>query len=64
MLTTMLVEDNASFRKMFRDELLLPHFSSMKVIEASNGEEAFQGLASYPIALILMDKGGLSFFRV
>jgi DNA-binding NarL/FixJ family response regulator len=55
-LTTMLVEDNVSFRQVLRDELL-SQFPSMKVIEASNGEEAFKGLASYPIDLIFMDIG-------
>jgi DNA-binding NarL/FixJ family response regulator len=50
----MLVEDNGSFRKVIRDDLL-SRFPSMKVIEASNGEEAFKGLASYPTNLIFMD---------
>jgi DNA-binding NarL/FixJ family response regulator len=54
MLTTLLVEDNASFRKVVRDELLA-RFSSMKVIEASTGEEAFKGLTPYPPDLIFMD---------
>ena len=47
MFTTMLVEDNASFGQAVRDDLL-SRFPSMKVIEASNGEEAFKGLASNP----------------
>jgi DNA-binding NarL/FixJ family response regulator len=50
----MLVEDNIPFRERVRVELL-SLFSSMKVIEASNGKEAFKGLASYPIDLIFMD---------
>ena len=54
MVTTMLVEDNGSFRKVIRDDLL-SRFPSMKVIEASNGEEAFKGLASFPTDLIFMD---------
>jgi DNA-binding NarL/FixJ family response regulator len=54
MLRTMLVEDNAAFRSMVRDELL-SRFPSMKVIEASDGEEAFNGLASNPTDLIFMD---------
>jgi DNA-binding NarL/FixJ family response regulator len=54
MLTTMLVEDFILFREVVRAELL-SRFFSMKVIEASNGEEAFKGLASYPIDLIFMD---------
>lgn len=53
-LTTMLVEDHVSFRQVLRDDLL-SQFPSMKVIEASNGEEAFKWLASYPIDLIFMD---------
>ena len=56
MLTTMLVEDNASFREIVRDQLL-SRFSSMNVIGASNGEEAFKGLASYPVDLTFMDIG-------
>jgi DNA-binding NarL/FixJ family response regulator len=54
MLTTMLVEDQASFRKVVRNDLL-SRFPSMKIIEASNGEEAFKELASNPADLILMD---------
>jgi DNA-binding NarL/FixJ family response regulator len=54
MLTILLVEDNASFRNVVRDELLA-RFSSMKVMEASNGEEAFKGLTSFPADLISMD---------
>ena len=53
-LTTMLVEDHASFRKVVRDDLL-SRFPAIKVIEASNGEEAFKGLASNPTDLIFMD---------
>jgi DNA-binding NarL/FixJ family response regulator len=33
----------------------LSEFPSMEVIEAANGEEAFKGLASYPIDLVFMD---------
>ncbi len=54
LITTMLVEDNVSFRKMVRDDLL-SRFSPIKVIEASNGEEAFKELASNPTDLIFMD---------
>lgn len=50
----MLVEDNSSYRKMVRDDLL-SRFPSIRVIEASNGEEALKGLASYPADLIFMD---------
>jgi DNA-binding NarL/FixJ family response regulator len=54
MLTTMLVEDQVSFRQAVRNGLL-SRFPSIKVIEASNGEEAFKALASNPTDLILMD---------
>ena len=54
MLTTMLVEDQASFREVVRDDLL-SRFSAIKVNEASNGEEAFKELASTPADLIFMD---------
>jgi DNA-binding NarL/FixJ family response regulator len=50
----MLVEDNASFRKAVRDDLL-SRFSSLKVIEASNGEEALAAAASDPADLTFMD---------
>jgi len=54
MLRTMTVEDNLPFREMFKSHLL-SDFPSMEVIEAANGEEAFKGLASYPIDLVFMD---------
>jgi DNA-binding NarL/FixJ family response regulator len=50
----MSVEDNLRFREMFKSQLL-SEFPSMEVIEAANGEEAFKGLASYPIDLVFMD---------
>jgi DNA-binding NarL/FixJ family response regulator len=50
----MLVEDFIFFREIVREELL-SRFCPMKVIEASNGEAAFRGLASYPLDLIFMD---------
>jgi DNA-binding NarL/FixJ family response regulator len=50
----MTVEDNLPFREMFKGQLL-SEFPSMEVIEAGNGEEAFKGLASYPIDLVFMD---------
>jgi len=56
MLTAMIVEDNVSFRKLFRGELL-SRFPSMEVIEAGNGEEAFTRLTSCSIELIFMDIG-------
>ena len=54
MLRTMTVEDNLTFREMFKNNLL-SEFPSMEVIEAANGEEAFKRLASYPIDLVFMD---------
>lgn len=56
MLVTMIVEDNIPFREMFKSGLL-SELPSMHVIEAGNGEEAFQKLASYPTDLIFMDIG-------
>jgi DNA-binding NarL/FixJ family response regulator len=52
----MIVEDNFPFRQMVKGRLL-SEFPSMEVIEAGNGEEAFKGLASYPIDLVFMDIG-------
>jgi DNA-binding NarL/FixJ family response regulator len=52
----MTVEDNIAFRETFKNNLL-SEFPSMEVIEAANGEEAFKGLASYPIDLVFMDIG-------
>ncbi len=54
MLRTMTVEDNLPFREMLKGHLL-SEIPSMEVIEAANGEEAFKGLASYPIDLVFMD---------
>ena len=54
MLTTMLVDDNAFFRKVVRDDLW-SRFPSMKITEASNAVEAFKELASNPTDLIFMD---------
>ena len=50
----MTVEDNLFFRETFKGNLL-SEFPSMEIIEAGNGEEAFKGLASYPIDLVFMD---------
>jgi DNA-binding NarL/FixJ family response regulator len=50
----MTVEDNLPFREMFKANLL-SQFPSIQVIEATNGEEAFKGLASHPIDLVFMD---------
>jgi DNA-binding NarL/FixJ family response regulator len=54
MLRTMTVEDDLPFPEMFKSHLL-SEFPSMEVIEAANEEEAFKGLASYPIDLVFMD---------
>ncbi len=54
MLRAITVEDNIPFREAFK-KALLTEFPSMEVIEAANGEEAFKGLASYPIDLVFMD---------
>ena len=54
MLTPMIVEDNIPFREMFKGGLL-SQFPPMEVVEAGNGEEAFNKLASYPIDLVFMD---------
>lgn len=54
MISTMLVEDNASFRNAVRNDLF-SRFPSMKVMEASDGQEAFKNLASNPADLIFMD---------
>ena len=54
MLRAMTVEDNIPFRETFKGNLL-SEIPSMEIIEAANGEEAFKGLASYPIDLVFMD---------
>jgi len=54
MLTAMLVDDNVSLRATVRYELL-SHFPSLRVVEASRGDEVFSALAIAPIDLILMD---------
>ena len=56
MLTSMIVEDNVSFRKLFKGELL-SRFPSMEVIEAGNGQEAFARLTSCSVDLVFMDIG-------
>ncbi len=54
MFKTMLVEDNFSFRKLFKDKLR-DQFSSMDIIEAEDGVEALQKIDSNPPNLIFMD---------
>ena len=56
MLTALIVEDNVSFRKLFKGELL-SRFPSMEVIEAGSGEEALEKLGSHPMDLVFMDIG-------
>ena len=54
MLKAMIVEDNISFREMFKDWLLTQH-PSTEVIEAGSGEEALKWLGSYAFDLVFMD---------
>jgi len=54
MFTTMLVEDNTSFRQVVKNNLQ-DQFPSMDIIEAADGVEAFQKIDSHPPNLILMD---------
>ncbi len=54
MLKVMTVEDNDSFREMFKG-LLSSEFPSMEIIEAANGEEAFKRLSSNAVDLVFMD---------
>jgi DNA-binding NarL/FixJ family response regulator len=54
MLKAMIVEDNISFREMFRD-WLLTQYPSTEVIEAGSGEEALKRLRSYAFDLVFMD---------
>ena len=54
MLRVLIVEDNISFREMFRD-WLLTQYPSTEVIEAGSGEEALKRLGSYAFDLVFMD---------
>jgi DNA-binding NarL/FixJ family response regulator len=54
MFTTMLVEDNLSFRQLVKDNLR-NQFPSMDIIEAKDGTEASQKIDSHPPNLIFMD---------
>ena len=54
MLRVLLVEDNPSYRKAFK-ESLCEHFPSMLIDEAENGEEALQRINAAPPQLIFMD---------
>ena len=50
----MLVEDSSSFRQVLKDNLQ-DLFPSIDIIEAGDGVEAFQEIASHPPNLIFMD---------
>lgn len=54
MFRTMLVEDNASFRRILKDNLK-DLFPSMEIIEAADGVEAFVKIGLHPPDLIFMD---------
>jgi DNA-binding NarL/FixJ family response regulator len=54
MFRTMLVEDNPSFRRVLKDNLL-DLFPSMEIIEASDGVEALQKIGHHHPDLIFMD---------
>ncbi len=54
MFRTMLVEDNPSFRRVLKDNLL-DLFPSMEIIEASDGVEALQEMDRHHPDLIFMD---------
>jgi DNA-binding NarL/FixJ family response regulator len=54
MFTTLLVEDNPTFRKSLK-EMLSGRFPAMKLQEAGNGEEALQKVDEGPPDLIFMD---------
>ena len=56
MFKTMLVEDNLGIRQLVKNTLEF-QFPSMDIIEASDGVEAFQKIASHPPNLIFMDIG-------
>jgi len=50
----MIVEDNISFREVFKD-LLLTQYPPVEVIEAGSGEEALKRLGSNAFDLVFMD---------
>jgi DNA-binding NarL/FixJ family response regulator len=54
MLKVMIVEDNVSFREIFKD-WLLTQTPSIELIEAGSGEEALKKIDSYAVDLIFMD---------
>jgi CheY-like chemotaxis protein len=54
MLRVLLVEDNVTYREVFRDNLC-EHFPSVVIEEAATGEEALQKVTETPPHLIFMD---------
>jgi YesN/AraC family two-component response regulator len=54
MLRVLLVEDNQTYRKAFKENLR-DHFPSMLIDEAENGEEALKKINGTPPDLIFMD---------
>ncbi len=54
MFKTLLVEDNPSFRQLFRNNLQ-DQFPLMDIIEAGDGVEAYKKINSHPPNLIFMD---------
>ncbi len=54
MLKTLIVEDSALFRKTFK-EALCKRFPSMDIAEATNGNEAFEKIATFAPDLVFMD---------
>jgi DNA-binding NarL/FixJ family response regulator len=51
---TLIVEDSAMFRQLFK-ETLCSEFPSMEVLEAASGEEAFQKIETFSPDLAFMD---------
>jgi CheY-like chemotaxis protein len=54
MVTTLLVEDNAGFRKRLKD-FLEDRFPKIRILEASNGQEAFEQIDRSLPDLVFMD---------
>ncbi len=51
----LIVDDSATMRKMIRRSIGLAGLDVAEVYEAANGIEAFARLASYDVALVLLD---------
>ena len=54
MLRVLLVEDNRTYREVFKD-ILRQHFQGISIDEAENGDEALQKIKATPPDLIFMD---------